>query len=225
MPSPSSGAAASGLTASIMLAAAACTTSATRDGPATGTAVVRGYATIFGLAPIRPGTQLGLLYAVVQNRSRSPVTLSSITLVGHGVGTVIKILEVKIAPRETGNKAVPGGAYVLHPPAAYSATCGLMREAAPGPLPGFRLAPGTQARVWFRIQGAAPGPFAVKGDLVRYRQRRGSATSSSSLTGHPGSVSRTAPFIPIDKEQARCIKSENVQPLSGHYLRKPENFN
>ena len=179
MPSPSSGAAASGLTASIMLAAAACTTSATRDGPATGTAVVRGYATIFGLAPIRPGTQLGLLYAVVQNRSRSPVTLSSITLVGHGVGTVIKILEVKIAPRETGNKAVPGGAYEVYPPAAYwppAASCGKQPLV---PLPGFRLAPGTQARVWFRIQGAAPGPFAVKGDSCA-TDSAGSATSSSS---------------------------------------------
>jgi hypothetical protein len=152
----------------MMLAAAACTTSAARDGPATGTAVVRGYETIFGLAPIRPGTQLGLLYAVVQNRSRSPVMLSSITLVGRGVGTVIKILDVKIAPRETGNKAVPGGAYEVYPPAAYwppAASCGKQPLV---PLRGFRLAPGAQARVWFRIQGAAPGPFAVKGERVRY---------------------------------------------------------
>jgi hypothetical protein len=28
----------------------------------------------------------------------------------------------------------------------------------------------------------------------------------------------------IMKEQARCLKSENVRPLKGHYLRKPGNY-
>jgi hypothetical protein len=127
---------AASLAVSTVLAAAACTASATSDGPATGTALVRGYATTFGLAPIRPGTQLGLLYADVHNRSRSPINLSSVTLVGHGVGTVIKILEVKIAPLETGNKAVPGGAYEVYPPAAYwppAASCGKQPSGSSSP--------------------------------------------------------------------------------------------
>ncbi|HXP18536.1 MAG TPA: hypothetical protein VN840_02710 [Streptosporangiaceae bacterium] len=179
---------------------------------------------IFGLAPIRPGTQLGLLYAAVHNRSRSPIAISSVTLIGRGVRTVIKIVEVKIAPLETGNKGVPGGAYEVFPPAAYwppAASCGkqpLVR------LHGFRLAPGALARVWIRIQGARPGPFLITGDLVRYRQN-GVSYRQVIPTGYKGSVSRNAPFIPIDKEQARCVKSENVRPLRGHYLRKPKNYN
>lgn len=216
-------AAAVGLAASISLAATACTTSASRAGTATGTALVRGSVMTFGLAPIRPGTQLGLLYADVDNRSRAPVTLSSITLTGRGVGTVIKILEVKLAPLETGNRAVPGGAYEVYPPTAYwppAASCGKQPLVS---LAGFRLAPGTQARVWFRIQGAEPGRFLVTGDLVRYRQD-GVSYRQLIPTGYRGSVSMTAPFIPIDKEQARCIESENVRPLTGHYLRRPKNY-
>jgi hypothetical protein len=220
---PLRGAAVAGLTAGVMLAAAACTAVAAPARTATGAALVRGYSTTFGLAPIRPGTQLGLLYADVSNRSRSPITLTSVTLVGRGVGTVIKIVEIKIAPLETGNKAVPGGAYEVYPPTAYwppAASCGKQPLV---PLPGFRLAPGTLARVWFRIQGAAPGPFLVAGDLVRYQQH-GAGYRQLIPTGYKGSVSRTAPFIPIDKEQARCINSENARPLRGHYLRKPKNY-
>ena len=207
------------LAASITLAAAACTSSAAQ----TGTALVPGAVSIFGLAPIKPGTQLGLLYADVHNRSRSPLALSSVTLIGRGVGTVIKIVEVKIAPLETGNKGVPGGAFEVYPPAAWwppTASCG---KQVLVPLHGFRLAPRALARVWIRIQGARPGPFHVTGDLVRYRQN-GVSYRQVIPTGYRGSVNRHAPFIPIDKEQARCIKSEKVRPLRGHYLRKPKNY-
>ena len=157
------GAAVAGLAASVTFAAA-CASSDTQAG----TALVRGATWTFGLAPIRPGTQLGLLYADVTNRSRSPLAISSITLVGRGVGTVIRLVEVKIAPLETGTKGTPGGAYEVYPPTAYwppTATCNQQVLVA---LP-LRLAPRGQARVWFRIQGARPGSFHVKGDAVRYR--------------------------------------------------------
>jgi hypothetical protein len=217
------GAAAAVPAASTILAVAACAASAASPAPGAGTALVPGYDTIFGLAPIRPGTQLGLLYADVSNKSRSPVTLSSVALVGRGAGTVIKVLEVKIAPLAKGNKAVPGGAYEVYPPAAYwppAASCGKQPLV---PLPGFRLAPGQFARVWFRIQGAARGTFNVKGDVVHYRQS-GVSYRQFIPTGYKGSVSPTAAFIPIDKEQARCIQSEHVRPLRGQYLRKPKNY-
>ena len=213
------GAAAAGLATSVTLAAA-CASSATHT--ATGTALVRGTVTIFGLAPIRPGTQLGLLYADVTNKSPSPLTISSITLAGPGVGTVIKLVEVKIAPLETGRKGTPGGAYEVYPPTAYwppTATC---NQQVLVPLP-LRIPPQGEARVWFRIQGTRPGPYHVNGDVVRYRQ---DGTSYRQLipTGYKGSISTHAPFIPIDKEQARCMKSEHARPLPGHYLTKPKNY-
>ena len=160
----------------------------------------------------------------MHNRSGSPLAISSVTLVGRGVGTVIKVVEVKIAPLESGNKGVPGGAFEVFPPAAYwppAASCG---KQVLVPLHGFRLAPGALARVWVLVQAASPGPFFVRAHLVRYRQH-GVSYRQLIPTGYQGSVSRTAAFIPIDKEQARCLKSENVRPLQGHYLHKPKNYN
>jgi hypothetical protein len=96
------GAAAVALAASLALTAA-CSSSGTR----TGSALVPGYGMIFGLAPIRPGTELGLLYVGLTNRSHSPVTVTSVTSVGRGIGSVVKIVQVKIAPADD-NKGVPG---------------------------------------------------------------------------------------------------------------------
>lgn len=132
-------------------------------------------------------------------------------------------MEVKIAPLESGNKAVQGGAFQVYPPAAYwppAASCGKQPLVA---APGFRLAPGKLARVWFRIQGAAPGPFHVTGDVVRYRQD-GASYRQFIPTGYRGSVSKTARFIPIDKQQARCMKKEHTRPLKGWFLTKPKNW-
>ncbi len=215
-------AAAAVVSATFTLAGAACDSSATHT--ATGTALVRGYGSTLGLAPLKPGAQLGLLFLGLVNRSGSPVAISSVTLVGRRVGTVIKIVEIKAAPNETGSHAAPSGAYEVSAPAAYwppAASCGRQPLA---PLHGFRLAPGKLVRVWMVIQAARPGKFLVKAHLVRYRQQ-GMSYRQLIPTGYSGSVSSNAPFIPIDKEQARCMKSENVRPLKGHYLHKPKNYN
>jgi hypothetical protein len=214
------GAAAAGLASGITLCAAACTNSATHAGTQTGTALIRGYVSIAGLSPLKPGVQLGLLVAALTNRSRSPIAISSVTLVGRGVGTVIKTVQVKIAPAETGNKSVTGGAYEVFPPAAWwppTASCGKQPLL---PVRGFRLAPGALARVWVVIQGIRPGPFLVRAHLVRYRQN-GVSYRQLIPTGYQGSVGKNAPLIPIDKDQARCMKSENVRPLPGHYPVRP----
>ncbi len=214
--------AAVGLAACIMLAAAACTRSATHTD--TGTALVQGYGTFLGLGPLKPGAELGLLLAGLKNKSRSPVVISSVALVGRGVGTVIKVVEVKLAPNETGNNAAPGGAYEVSAPEAWwppTASCGRQPLV---PLHGFRLAPGVLARIWVVIQAARPGKFFAKAHLVLYTQG-GISYRQLIPTGYRGSVSRNAPFAPIDKEQARCMKSEHVRPLKGNYLHKPKNYN
>ncbi|MGI9006696.1 MAG: hypothetical protein ACR2FU_10970 [Streptosporangiaceae bacterium] len=82
------------MVALLLCAAAGCAASS----PAPGTILVPGYRTSSGLAPLKPGTQLGLLDVYLQNRSRSPITIDSVSGVGRGLGTVIKVVEVKIAP-------------------------------------------------------------------------------------------------------------------------------
>jgi len=204
--------AAAALAGSITLATAACTSSATHIGTANGTALVRGFGGYLGLAPLKPGAELGLLIVGLHNRSRSPIAISSVTLVGQGVGTVIKALEIKIAPATTGNNSAPGGAYEVSPPAAYWGATGSCTRQPLVPLRGFRLAPRALARVWVVIQAARPGQFHVRAHLVRYRQH-GISYQQLIPTGYKGSVSTNARFIPIDKQQARCMKSEHVRPL------------
>jgi hypothetical protein len=204
------------MTAVLLCAAVGCTTSA----PPTGAALVRGATTSYGLAPLKPGTQLGLLDVDLVNRSHSPITLVSISGIGRGLGTVIRVVEVKIAPAHgNGSKDAPGGAYETDPP-VYWVGKGTCLKQAMVPLHGFRLAPGALARVWIVVQAARPGRFAVTGHVVRYAQGR---TLYRQLipTGYTGSVTRTAKFIPIWWSHARCLKILKPRLLHGQYLHNP----
>jgi hypothetical protein len=206
------------MAALLVCAAAGCGT----PSPTAGTALVPGSRMISGLAPLRPGTQLGLLVVYLQNRSRSPITVNSLRGVGRGLGTVIKVVEVKIAPaRGTGGKAVPdgvpGGAYQTDPPVLRTGP-GKCSEELLVRLRGFRLAAGGLARVWIVVQAAQPGRYAISGHLVRYTQA-GTVYQQLIPEGYQGSVSRTARFIPIDRSEARCLKSTTTRMLPGQHLR------
>jgi hypothetical protein len=210
----------SAIAALLLCAAAGCATSS----PATGTALVPGYKTIFGLAPLKPGTQLGLLDVYLQNRSHSPITIDSVRGMGRGLGTIIKVVEVKIAPaRGVDGKAVPdgvgGGAYETDPPVMWTGP-GKCNEELLVRLHGFQLAAGGLARVWIVVQAARPGRFAVTGHLVRYTQG-GTLYQKLVPEGYHGSISRTARFIPIDWSEARCLKIIKTRVLPGQHVHKP----
>jgi hypothetical protein len=171
-------AAAVGLAASI--AAAACTSSA----PQSGTSLVRGYGTILGLAPLKPGAELGLLLLAPENRSRSPLTISSVTLVGRGVGTIITVVHVKIAPDEKGNNSAPGGGYGVSAPEAWwppAASC----AAALGPA----------TRIPASTQSAGPSLGRHPGGRARQVPRRGPSRALPAgwhqlSAAHPGWLRR-----------------------------------
>jgi hypothetical protein len=214
------GAAAAALAASLTLAAAGCTTA---PHVTTGKALIRNSVMTFNLAPIRPGAQYGLLFAGLANKSRSPVVIKAVALTGQGVGTVIKLVEVKIAPHEPGNESTPGGTFEVYPPTGYWGRTGSCGKQVLDPVTGFRIAPGKEVRVWFRIQATKPGTFHVKGDVVLYRQN-GITYRQFMPTGYKSSVSSDAPFLPIEDWQARCMKAEHARPLPGQYVTKPKNW-
>src|SRR5215467_12163525 len=191
------------MAALLVCAAASCGTSS----PAGGTALVPGYRTISGLAPLRPGTQLGLLVVYLQNRSRSPITINSVRGLGRGLGA-----DSKAVP-----DGVPGGAYQTDPPVFWTGP-GACNEERLVRLRGFRLAAGGLARVWIVVQAARPGRFAISGHLVRYT-RGGTAYQQLIPEGYRGSVSRTARFIPIDWSEARCLKITKTRVLPGQRVR------
>src|SRR5258705_61868 len=215
-------AAAAALAAGLLatLASGGCGTSAA----ATGKALTRGNTWTFGLVALRPGAQEGLLDATVHNQSRSPLVISSITLTGRGFGTVIKLVEVKIAPPETGRNGTPGGAFEVYPPTVYWTVGGTCNQQVLVTVRGYRLAPGKEARVWFLVQAGRSGTFHVRGDVVRYRQH-GVNYQQFIPTGYQGSVAAHAPFVPIDPLEKRCLKSvKNARLLPGHYLTKPKHY-
>jgi hypothetical protein len=186
----------------------------------TGAALDPGYAMLYGLAPLKPGTQLGLLDVDLLNRGNAAITLDSVSGIGRGLGTTIKVVEVKIAPSEAGNKGTTGGAFEVDPPVYFwkpTNSCGrqvLLR------LRGFRLAAGALARVWIVIQAARPGRFSVGTHLIRYSVN-GTEYQQPIPTGYKGTVSRKAPFLPIDPSEARCIKSMHPRLLRGQFVHKP----
>lgn len=200
----------------VLCAATGCATSA----PASGTALDAGNGMNYGLAPLKPGEQLGLLDVDLVNRSHVPITLDSVRGIGRGLGTVIVVVEVKVAPAHgNGSTDTPGGAYQTDPPVYWISkrTCNKQMMV---PLHGFRLAPGGLARVWIVVQAARPGRFAITGHLVRYTQG-GTLYQQLIPTGYKGLVGRTAPFIPVDWAQARCLKSTKTRLLHGQYVHKP----
>jgi len=215
------GAAAAALAAGLLAAlASGCNAPAA---PVTGSALTRGNTWTFGLVALRPGAQLGLLDATVHNQSRYPLALTSVTLTGRGFGTVIRLADVKIAPPETGRNGTPGGAFEVYPPTVYWTLGGTCNQQVLVTVRGYRLAPGKEARVWFRIEARKPGTFHVTGDVVRYRQR-GTTYRQFIPTGYAGSVATHAPFVPVDPLQVRCIKSKHARLLPGHHLTKPKNY-
>lgn len=189
----------------IALAAAGCTGTGT---PA-GTALDPGYSTIWGTAPRRPGDQLGLLDVALRNRSRSPLTINSVTIPGRGVGTVIRVIEVKIAPDLAPAKAVVGGAYETDPPVYFIGWC---RRQVLRPVHGYRLAPGAQARLWEVFDYVRPGRFAIRKHIITYTQN-GTRYQQTIPTGYNGSVAPHAKYLLPDPPQARCVSSMRARFL------------
>ena len=171
-------------------------------GAQAGTALDPGYATVFGIAPLRPGDQVGMLDVGLWNRSNSPLTITAITVPGRGVGTVIRVIEVKIAPDRPLSSAVFGGAYSTDPPVQY--TAGHCRQQVLKPVHGYTMAPGAKARVWVVIQDLRPGRFAIREHIIRYTQN-GTRYQQAIQTGYKGSVARNAKYLAPISWQARCV--------------------
>src|SRR5258707_14723958 len=82
--------------AALALGVAIALTAYSSQGMATGQALAPGSTYIDGLAPIRPGDQVGTLFVDLENRSASPLLLDYVSFTGQGVGTVVRVVEVKI---------------------------------------------------------------------------------------------------------------------------------
>jgi hypothetical protein len=173
------------------LAAALCLAAAACGGQAHGAALGNSYNQQLGLAPIRTGTEIGVLYTLLYNHSHTPLTIDAITLAGKGLGTVVRPARTQIADGGPGS-SVPQTVYAENPPLAKT-TSGCVTEAL-RPVTGYRLKPGHYIAVWTIILGTRPGRFNLNNHLITYTQD--SHRYQEVITqGFHGTVTRHAPLL------------------------------
>jgi hypothetical protein len=172
------------------------------------------YGTGVGPLVTRPGWEYGYLFGDAYNTSHTDLTIESVSLKGRGVGTVIALAEVRIAPIAAGIHATPGGNYLTDPPVSSLGSQGCHKQAL-YPVDGYRVKPGGQFRIWIVIKAIRPGRWSIPQQVVAF-------TESGSIRQHAfpirywGTVMTNAhvsPSVPSGDYQASCVK-----PESAHYL-------
>ena len=164
-----------------------------------------------GVAPLPPGSKMGILNLAFYDRGDKPLTITGVTITGRGLGTVARVTEIKIAP--VGYD--PGGLYVTDPPVFHflqasrlgPAGCNVQVLSTPR---GFAVVPGTaQGRhniyIWAVVQMLHPGRYSSLGSTVYYTQA-GQRYRDFVALGFNGSVSTRASWP---------VKLENGQGCAG----------
>jgi hypothetical protein len=194
--------------------AAASATSCGSTGVQTGSALVEPVPTHDDVKPMIPGHELGILDVDVDNVSGSMVMVSSVGITGTGVGSVIRVVEVRMAPLRIGRHhyvdATPGGLYETDPPVFLGKTC---HKQTVFPVHGFRMPPGTQSRLWIVVRFMHPGKWVIPAPVIYY-STDGNSYKQSIPAKTRGSVAADAAYIPPYDAHAKC-----VGPVTGaHFL-------
>jgi xanthosine utilization system XapX-like protein len=172
--------------AALVLAAAACS-----GGGSVGTALDNGSSDQLGVATIRTGTEIGVLFTLLYNHTHAPITIDAITLVGRGLGTVVRPVLTQIAWGKPG-ASVPQSGYVENPPVTL--TAGGCTAQALRPVAGYRLQPGDDIAVWQIMLALRPGRYNISSHLITYTQD-GSRYQELITQGFHGAVTRHAPLL------------------------------
>lgn len=197
------------LAAAVLLAVGGCG----HQGTPPGTALGHVYKTEVGGAVLHTGVRLGYLFAYLKNVSDAPIVIDSVGIPGLGVGTVVKPVEMEIAPLTAGLTSVGGGGYETDPPvSAFGRVCHVQ---ALRPVAGYRMAAGSQVRIWVVLRALHPGKYSMPTHVIYYTQA-GRKYRQVLQEGYFGSVSRNAPFIPPSPDEAKCLsKTSRLNPARG----------
>jgi hypothetical protein len=208
---------AAALVVALALGACGCTTAPDIQA---GRAFAPDYRTSIGSAAIRPGTEMGWLYLYLKDTSKSALVINSVDLSGPGVGNVTRAVEVKIAPLRSGyhhihgKDATPGGLYMTEPPVNLAESC---HKQALSPLDGYRMTPGSQARVYIVLRALRPGRYSVRRWVLHYTQR-GVEFQQTFPYRFWGEVAENAPRTRIDPAEAICVRPTGARVLAGWRL-------
>jgi hypothetical protein len=174
-----------------------------------------------GVAPLPPGSKMGILNLAFYDRSDQALTITGVTITGRGLGTVARVTEIKIAP--VGYD--PGGLYVTDPPVFHflqgsrlgPAGCNVQ---ALRPPRGYAVVPGTaQGRhniyLWAVVQMLHPGRYSSLGSTGYYTQA-GQPYHDFVTLGFNGSVSTRAPWpVKLENGQGCADTTHLLNPGHG----------
>jgi hypothetical protein len=171
-----------------------------------GNALVRGIPTKVGSKAVPPGTDIGLLYVYLQNKSDSTIVLNSVSIRGPGIGSVVRLVQMDIAPLRSGRhhvlpNSVPSSQYPTDPPVFWEGHC---RKQALFPVKGFKMTPGSRAWLWVVLRAAKPGRWTIPSHTIYYTMN-GVKNRQVIPESAYGSVSKGAAYIPPYYQMARCV--------------------
>jgi hypothetical protein len=190
-----------------------------REGVQAGTALLQDRSTSIGAKAIRPGFEVGLLYYDIVNNSDSTVVIDSVGIAGIGIGTVVRPVQIKIAPLRFGRhryevNSVVGALYTTNPPVFFEGKhC---RKQALAPVKGFRMTPGSDARIWIVIRALRPGKWVIPSHVIYYSQGRVRYRQVEPWRAY-GSVADDAAYIPPYDAMAKCVGPEGATFLPGYH--------
>jgi hypothetical protein len=170
---------------------------------AEGSALVAPSPSVYGVAPQRVGTTMGMLYApILTKQSGGPVTLERVAITGRGVGNAIRILRIQVVPTLNGTHSIPQTAYRTNPPVQLIS--GVCHTAVLRPLKGYRIAAGDWVRLFVVFQSTHVGKWSAPSVAVTYQSHGASQTQSLAYTLQ-GSVSNAAPRGKLPPQERACL--------------------
>lgn len=161
------------------------------------------------LPPMRPGAEDAQQGALLVNKTNHTVVLRSVSVIRHGLGSVVDLVRTWVAPVYGNRHATPGGDFVTIPPTlGDSQRCEVQRLF---PVRGYRMVPGQDVRILELFRASEPGHMATTQMTVNFEE--GGVEGSAVVTwGTTASVSRGAPPIPVPSTQRSCLRGTRLLP-------------
>ena len=176
------------------------------------------YGTQVGPLITRPGWEFGYLFGLIDNRSHTTLTINSVSLAGPGVGTVITLPDVRIAP-VGGGLSISQANYVTDPPIISTGPSGCHKQVLE-PVAGYRLRPGAGVRIWVVVRARRPGRWNIPRQVISYNDDGGTYQYANPVR-YWGTVKTSARVFPIvvpgDYQPLACVKAEGSRYLSYYH--------
>jgi len=171
-----------------------------------------------GAGPLvtRPGWEFGYLFGLIKNRSDTTLTIDSVSLRGPGVGTVITLPDVRIAP--VGAESISQANYVTDPPIT-NIPSGCHKQLLE-PVAGYQLRPGAGVRIWVVVRARKPGRWNIPRQVIIYTVDGGTYRHVNPVR-YWGTVKTAARVsgvvVPGDYQPAACVKAESSRYLNYYH--------